>query len=387
MVKLLMLITSLAGGGAEKVASDLNLNFSKNIQRIIITLRSEISYPINEPLLSMNLNFIYHNLIDRLMKYIYFIIIGSIKYRKFVKEYNPDISLSFLTLDNFINIFSNIGIKNIKVIISVHGVTSMEFNKSIRDRLTKFMIKILYNKADLVITVSRGVKEELIREFNITPEKIRMIYNPVDIEKIQYLANEKVKDEWFNDDLPIIINMGRLVEQKGQWHLIKAFSKVRERKQCRLVIRGNGELKPYLENLVRDLDLENDVKFLGWQDNPFKYISKSSIFVLSSLWESFGLVIIEAMACGCPVISTDCKYGPSEILENGKFGVLIPPLDGKFYKTLDQLTPEEHFLADEIVKLLEDNNLRTWYSNKGIERAWDFDINQSLREYEKIIRD
>jgi len=385
MIKVLMLITSLEGGGAQRVASELSLNFSPNIQRTIVTIKSKTSYPTNEPPLSMNLNFKKRNLVDRLLKYIYSIIVSSIKYRKLIKEYKPDVSLSFFVFDNFINILSNIGNKNTKVIVSIHGILSMKFRKSLIDRFTRYLIRILYYKSDLILAVSKGVKQEIVRDLNINPEKIRVIYNPVDIKKIKHLANEEVNDEWFDGDLPILINVGRLKEPKGQWHLIRAFSKVIERKKCKLIICGNGELKPYLENLVRGLDLTNYVKFLGWQDNPFKYISKSSIFVFSSQWEALPCALIEAMACGCPIISTNCKYGPSEILENGKFEILTPPVDGIFYKASDPLTPEEYFLADEIIKLLEDNKLMTWYSKKGNERANDFDIELIIREYENMI--
>lgn len=383
MVKVLMLITSLSGGGSDKVASVLSLNLAPNIKRRIVTLANEIIYPSNVPPISMNFNI----RDERFINMVYPVVMGSIKYRELLINCKPDVSLSFNTLDNFINVLSNIGNKKTKVIVSVHISLSMKFRKSVVDRFAKFLIKILYNKADLVIAVSEGVRNELEQDFNINPEKIRLLYNPIDIEKIKNLAKEEVTDEWFNSELPILITMGRLTKQKGQWHLIRAFSNVRERKQCKLVILGNGELKPYLEKLVRDLDLTNDVNFLGWQDNPFKYISKASIFILSSIREAFPLALMEAMICGCPVIATDCKYGPSEILGNGKFGILTPVLDGRFYKVSDPLTPEEHFLADEIIKLLEDDKLKIWYSKKGSERIMDFDMDHSIREYEKIIRD
>lgn len=386
MTKLLMLIESMGGGGGERVVSELSLNLSPNIKHKIVIRRNEISYPTNEPPLSMNLNFIERNPIDRLLKYIYSLIVASIKYRKLINKYKPDISLSLLTLDNFINVLSNIGNKKTKVIVSVHVVLSMNFRKSVLDRITKFLIKILYNKADLIICVSIGVRDEFIRDFKIDQEKIIMLYNPMDIEKIQHLAKEEVNDEWFDGEMPILVNMGSLTEPKGQWHLIRAFSKVIERKQCKLVIFGNGELKSYLDKLVRDLDLSNDVRFMGWQDNPFKYISKSSIFVYSSIREALPCALIEAMACGCPVISTDCKYGPSEILGNGKFGILTPPMDGILYKAKDPITHEENYLADEIIKMLENDNLRRSYSKKGKKRVKNFNKERHIKEYKKMMR-
>lgn len=381
MVKLLMLITSLAGGGAEKVASELDLNLRQNIQRRIVTLTNEISYPVNELPISMNFTF-------RRPKYLsilYAIVVGILKYKRIINKYKPDVSMSFLVLDNFINVLSNIGNKKTETIVSVHIALCMKFRNSLPDRLAKYLIKILYNKADLLIAVSEGVKQELIQDFNINPSKVKVVYNPVDVEKIENLAKEGVTDEqWFNGKVPIIITVGRLAKQKGQWHLIRAFSEVRERKQCKLVIRGNGELREYLESLVSDLNLANDVKFLGWQDNPFKYISRASLFVCSSLWEALPYALTEALACGCPIIATDCKYGPKEILGDSEYGILVPKMDGKFYKASDPLTSEEEYLANAIIKLLGDGNLRERYSEKAKKRAMDFDGEKSMKQYDGV---
>ena len=381
MVKLLMLITSLAGGGAEKVASELSLNLSQNIQRRIVTLTNEVSYPANVPPISMNFKFRQ----PKFLSMVYAMILGTIKYRRILNKYKPDVSLSFLVLDSFINVLSNIGNKKTKTIVSVHVALSMKFRNSLLDRFAKYLIKISYNKAALLIAVSEGVKKELIQDFNINQSKVKIISNPVDVERIEDLAREEVNDEWFNENLPIIINMGGLKRAKGQWHLIRAFSKVRKRKQCRLVICGDGVLKSYLEGLVSDLNLKNDVKFLGWKDNPFEYISKASVFAFSSLWEALPYALIEAMACGCPIIATDCKYGPREILVDGEYGILVPPMDGKFYKASNPLTPEEERLVHEIIKLLEDDKLRKGYAERAKERAMDFDVGKSMKQYEEVL--
>ena len=381
MVKLLMLITSLAGGGAEKVASELSLNLSSSISRRIVTLTDEISYPVNEPPISINFTFGR----PKFLSIFYTMIFGTIKYRRILNKYKPDVSMSFLVLDNFINVLSNIGNKKTKTIVSVHIALSMKFRNSLLDRFAKYLIEMLYNRADLLIAVSEGVKQELIQDFNINPSKVKVVYNPVDVEKIENLAKEGVTDEqWFNGKVPIIITMGRLAKQKGQWHLIRAFSEVRERKQCKLVIRGNGELREYLESLVSDLNLANDVKFLGWQDNPFKYISRASLFVSSSLWEALPYALTEALACGCPIIATDCKYGPKEILGDSEYGILVPKMDGKCYKASDPLTSEEDYLANAIIKLLGDGNLRERYSEKAKKRAMDFDGEKSMKQYEGV---
>ena len=124
---------------------------------------------------------------------------------------------------------------------------------------------------------------------------------------------------------------------------------------------------------------------MGWQDNPFKYISKASIFVFSSLWEALPYALIEAMACGCPIISTDCKYGPAEILDNGKFGILTPPMDGIFYKASEPITLEEECLANEIIGLLDNEILRRKYCENSKKRVMSFNLKNSIRNYENIL--
>lgn len=383
MVKLLMLITSLAGGGAEKVASELSLNLGPDISRRVVTLTNDIVYPTNEKPISMNLVFYGLNVFSKA----YVAAQGIVRYRKILKEFKPDISLSFLVLDSIINILSNLGNSQTRTIVSVHIALSMKFKQTRCKWIIKSMIKILYNKADLVLAVSEGVRNDLIYEFGISPEKIVVISNPIDINKIESLTQEDISDkDWFNDSIPIILNVGRLTEQKGQWYLIRAFSQVRKRIKCRLVIRGSGELQPYLRELVDELKLKDDVRFLGWVDNPYKYISRASVFVFSSLWEALPCALIEAMACGVPVIATDCKYGPSEILGGGEWGILVPPMDGCIYHAYDPLTMEERRLSDEIVRILNDPTLRETYSIKSKERARAFDTDYSISKYEELFR-
>ncbi len=377
MVKLLMLITSLAGGGAERVASELSLHLDPQIQRQIVTLTNDVSYPSNTPPLSLNFNF----RSPKMLSFLWVLFFGTMKYRRLLNERKPDISMSFLTLDNFINILANLGKRQSKTILQIHIALSMKFQHSILDTIAKQLVTILYNRADLIVAVSEGVKQELIQEFNIRPELVKVVYNPNDIGKIETLATEHVDDKWFNGEIPIVFNLGRLTEQKGQWHLIRAFSNVRETVPCKLVIRGSGELKPYLEELVADLGLSADVKFMDWQDNPYKYISKSSLYVSSSLWEALPYAIIEAMACGCPIIATNCKYGPKEILNDGEFGILTSPLDGVIYTARDPLTPQELELSNAITDLILNKGLRLDLSNRSKIRSHKFNLDRATSTY------
>ena len=266
--------------------------------------------------------------------------------------------------------------------------------------LYRLLIKILYNKADLVIAVSNLVKNDLISSFRIKDDKIKVIYNPYDLEKIRKLASEEIEIEYQEIfKFPTIITVGRLSKQKGQWHLIRAFKKVKEvLSDVKLVILGQGELEDYLKKLAIDLGLEKDVHFLGFQKNPFKYINRSTIYVFPSLYEGFPNALCEAMACGIPVISADCKSGPREILapetditretkeiEYGTYGILVPVCDGQMYGYNDNITKEEEILSGSIVELLENQALLKQYSIKVLNRVKDFEQEIIIKLWEKEI--
>ena len=158
---------------------------------------------------------------------------------------------------------------------------------------------------------------------------------------------------------------------KNQELIIRAYNKIKNRSNTKLLILGQGEKKEELQTLANNLGIGDDVIFLGWRKNPFNIISQCDLFVLSSDWEGLPLVIIEAMSFGIPVISTDCPSGPREILENGKYGVLVKPKD-------------EDKLADAISKLLSDRQLRSELSELGKRRANEFSLKKMLDNYEEL---
>lgn len=380
-----MLITSLDGGGAERAVSVLSTHLNQNISSEVILLSgNNISYPTRSPPISLNV--ITSNFKNKHIDYVKYLLLGAIRYRRIIKRYNPDCSMSFLVLDNFINLLSNLGSKNTTTIISVHTALSKKFQKSSICRVYVNLVKLLYRRADIVIAVSEGVKQELIEEYGIIENKVHVIYNPIDSINIKILSLECVEDEpWYHEDIPVVITVGRLSVAKGHWHLIRAFKKVVNETKCRLLICGDGDLKPYLQNLINDLNLNDYIKLAGWKHNPYKYMSRSEIYVLSSLWEALPYALIEAMTCGCPIISTDCDYGPAEILDGGKYGVLIPTPDGSFYDSNTPLTAEEDKMARAILNFLNKQSLRKHYSNLAEKRSTDFDFEDSLIKYENLI--
>jgi len=187
-------------------------------------------------------------------------------------------------------------------------------------------------------------------------EKIKVIPNPVDLAYILSLTQEEITDRWFLEDVPMLISAGRLVKQKNFACLLHAFRLVADQNPgVRLTILGKGELEEELLKLIKRLNLEKRVRICH-SANPFKYMKKADIFVLSSLWEGYPNVLLEAFACGTPLISADCPSGPREIIENDKDGILVTPNN-----------PEA--LARAIKRLLDDENMRTSFGLAGSDKV------------------
>ncbi len=180
----------------------------------------------------------------------------------------------------------------------------------------------LYRHADKIISVSQGVADDIQGITQIKSEKLAVIYNPVVTNELKSLAEQPVDHPWFNDALPVIVAAGRFNKQKDFITLIKAFALLHKKRSCRLIILGKGELQAEYQKLAQSLRVEKYINFPGFTLNPYTYMAHAQLFVLSSAWEGFGLVLAEAMALGTPVVSTNCRSGPSEILIDGRYGKL-----------------------------------------------------------------
>ena len=192
----------------------------------------------------------------------------------------------------------------------------------------RWMAGRVYPWADAIIAVSQGVADDIARLANIPRERITTIYNPVTTPELVAKAREPVSHPWLAPGSPpLVLGVGKLKLQKDFETLIRAFARVRQTREARLVILGEGGQRGALEALVRELALERDVALPGYVDNPWAWMARAAVFVLSSAWEGLPGVLIEAMACGCPVVSTNCASGPSEILEAGAYGPLVPVRD------------------------------------------------------------
>ncbi len=200
----------------------------------------------------------------------------------------------------------------------------------IKSNLIPLAIRFLYPLADAIISCSHGVAKDLSKKAKLPLESIEVIYYPVITPQLLTQSQELIDHPWFTEGkIPVILGVGRLDIQKDFANLIRAFSQVIKVQPAKLVILGSGREEQKLNSLIHELGLENDVALLGFVDNPYPYIAKSAVFVLSSLWEGLPTVLIESMALGTPVVSTNCPSGPIEILDNGKYGELLPVGDSK----------------------------------------------------------
>ena len=229
------------------------------------------------------------------------------------------------------------------------------------------LLPFLYRFADHIVAISEGLGDQLGRIIPSRKTDIHVIYNPVIDDTIDTLLQKPVPTDFDfikNIKKPIIMGMGRLVPQKDFATLIKAFKLVREKKEASLVILGEGYLREELLKLAEYLKIKDDVYLPGFTKNPYKVLSMGDVFVLSSRWEGFGNVLVEAMYCGLSVISTDCPSGPSEILNNGQFGSLYPIGD-----------------ADELSNILM-NEKKVNYNKKYLE---EFNSSYISNQYEKLL--
>ena len=217
-----------------------------------------------------------------------------------------------------------------RIAVSEHGPLSIATEGPHRRgqrrwRVLRPLVRRLYPQAGAIVAVSDGVADDLARTAALPRSRIATLYNPVVDGTLHERARVAVAHPWFvPGQPPVILGVGRLSPQKDFPTLLRAFARLRRQRAARLVILGEGRKRAALERLARELGIADAVDMPGFVANPFAYMARASLFVLSSAFEGLPTVLIEALACGCPVVSTDCPSGPAEILEGGRWGPLVP---------------------------------------------------------------
>ncbi len=248
--------------------------------------------------------------------------------RRYLREEQPAVLFSALDIFSSAIWAQRMAGVQTRIIMCVQTYLSRQFRNHQRQtigRLRPLVVRWFYPMADAIVAASQGTADDVARITGLPGEAIEVIYNPVVTPEMLAKLQQPIDHPWFAEgEPPVILGVGRLVSQKDFVNLIHAFAQVRRQRPARLLILGEGEDRPLLKALIQELGLATDVALPGFVENPYAYMAHASVFALSSEFEGFGNVVAEALAAGVPVVSTNCKSGPSEILENGKYGALVP---------------------------------------------------------------
>lgn len=381
-MKIAFLINSLTSGGAEKiVVTIINKLQKENYEVELICLEKNIFYNISK---DIKIKYLTNNSGNNNgIKKLFEIPFLAFKLKNYIKENDIQIVQSHLYRANYINVLSNIlGAKHQTQIVN-HGIASRYKIKGLLGKINLFLIRNLYSKAHTIITISKEMKNDLNNLFLFKNNQL-VINNPYDIENINHLKIEENTKFVFDSKKKYLITMGRLIKLKKYDDVIKSLKNLPE--NVELILLGEGEEKENLKKLTKELNLKERTHFMGNVKNPFKYLSKADIFILSSETEGFPNSLIEALACNLPVISTDCISGPREILapktESSKllkkdfkveeFGILYPI--GNIQE-----------LSKSIIFILENQHIYDSLKYKSIQRANDFSIEKIIIQYKKVL--
>ncbi|WP_416147721.1 glycosyltransferase [Salipaludibacillus sp. HK11] len=364
-VKILFFIYEMGAGGAARTLLNIMNNLDREkFQPVLVTLNFDGSY---EKDLKDDVSFI--KLPTKRLSRSIFKLAAIIR--------NEKIDLVFSTIPR-VNTIATIANK-LSFTKSRNVVREADnLGGTLKEDLQLLFFGFIYRLSNQVVSLSEGVKNNLVEKYKLKPDNIKVIYNPVDLKKIEQQLIEAMPpnhNEIFQTDEKIIVTAGRLVKQKDQRTLFEAFKKVQAKVVSRLVILGEGPLETELKVLAEENGMSDRIHFIGFQQNPYKYIHQADLFALSSKHEGFSHVIAESLATGTMVVSTDCKSGPSEVLDKGKYGYLceVGNADEMSQQMIEALT-----LSEQRKQMTIEN---------GIKRAKDFDATIIVKQYEKVYLD
>jgi glycosyltransferase involved in cell wall biosynthesis len=361
-MKILFLIHSLGCGGAERALVNILKNLDRNeFSPQLVLLASDTilkkDLPKDIPITKLGIEGSFATLR------------AVIPLAKIIKNQKPDVVVSFMCGANLIVLLTKFFMRfKAKVVLCEQNHLGEAIQNYRFHWLWKILIKKFYPKADTIIAVSSGVKENLMREFRIPEGKIKVIFNSVDLKNIETLVKAPFQPLFKQ----YIISVGRLVKQKNYPLLLEAFTKINKEYDIGLIILGEGKERENLEILVHDLGLNGKVLMPGVVDNPFPWLAYGKVFVLCSKYEGFGNVIIEAMACRIPVVATRCPSGPEEIIDDGITGFLVENNNAEKLK-------------EAILKFLENPSLAKKITEKAFKEVKKWDIKKITKKYENLL--
>jgi len=370
-IKLLFLTDKLEGGGLERAVVNLINYINRNKFDISLGVMEKKGFFLNKVIAGVKITPIIKNasLIDkgfitRAHRYLH----AAYGVYKIVNSKKPDIVISTLNFVGPLAVFVKLFERKTIVLLWLHDYPIKTSKQGI---LTEIIMNLTFKFADKIICCSKGVRIALNDNFNISLDKTITIYNIIEIDKINRLKNEEIYDDWFKRCDLKIISVGHFESGKGFDYLIKAFKLVIEKGiNANLIILGEGTERNIFENLTKNLGLENYVIMPGFKENPYKYMKNSDVFVLSSISEAFPYVLLEAMICGVPIITTEY---PSfkDIITNNINGISVPIKD-------------EKTLANAVAELLKNKEMAKRLTENAIKKVKDIKLEKIVNEYEKV---
>lgn len=359
-------IGTLTVGGAEKVTVNLVNGLSSrgyNVELVVSQftgeLRSELAAEVSvvelSPSSTYGLGVVAH--IPALIRY--------------VRQKNPAALFTQMTHINVVALAAAYGFNTDTIVIPTHHLQlGALVDQSLRTKVSQWLGRRLYPSAEHIIAVSQGVADSIADQTAVDRENISVLYNPIDIELIREQAQEPMDHEWLKQDFDVILFVGRIQEQKDLKTWLRTFRRVHnENSNTRAIIVGKGPLREEMRSFAAELGIGDVVSITGYVENPYAFMRRADLFLLSSRFEGLPTVLIEALACECPIVSTDCPSGPREILAGGKYGGLAPVGDDE-----ELAAAVSEMLAEPI----PDEELRT--------RANEFAPEAVLDEYERFIQ-
>ncbi len=366
--KVFFVLPVMKGGGAEKVASILINHLDRTKYALSLVLFNKEGEYLDTIPPDVEI-------IDLAKRSRFDFVTLVLKLRRLIRARKPDLVVSSLYYPNIITVLAVLLARTgCKVVVTEHSnhVKLLPYKRFAS--IVRLLMSFTYRRAHRIVAVSKCVRNDLAVDFKIGPEPFRVIYNPLEWDAIEALSAAPLSHPFFDDGRErfVVVGVGRLTRAKNYDMLIEAVASARHKIPASLLLVGHGELEEDLKQRVRELKMDAHVDFVGFQENPYQWMKRSDLFVMSSSWEGFGIVIAEAMACGVPVISTACHGGTNEIVTDGENGRVVPVGDSDA-------------LAAAIVEIAEDKAHREEMVRKGLERARGFDCTAVVARYEEVL--